>query len=143
MTVEANKALVRQFLEEVWNKGNMAKIDEYLSPDFVYHTIPFGLPSSLEGYKQHHNMLWAAHSNIHTSIEDMIAEGDKVVMRFRWVGTHTGEFLGIPPTGKQITNTGIIIYRLAGGKIVDQWDEKDLLGVMQQLGIVPPPGQGK
>ncbi len=95
----------------------------------------------LQGLKQFVTVVTAVFPDWHPTIEDMIAEGDKVVVRFTGSGTHKGEFMGIPPTGKQVTITAIAIQRIAGGKIVENWLQADMLGMMQQLGVVPPPGQ--
>ena len=93
-----------------------------------------------EGYKQFFAMTHSAFPDFHSTLEDMFAEGDKVVQRFTARGTHKGEFMGIPPTGKQVTITGIAIHRITGGKIVEDWVNMDMLGMMVQLGVVPPPG---
>lgn len=135
-----NKTIMRRALKEVVNKGNLDLIDELVSPDFVDHTPFPGLPPDREGVRQSIGMLREAFPNLEITIEDLIAEGDKVVSRQTLRGTHQGEFMGIPPTGKQATWTGILIFRIADGKIVDQWIEQDQLGLMQQLGVVPPPG---
>ena len=85
-----------------------------------------------------HRTAW---SDLHFTVEDLVAEGDKVALHWSCSGTHTGEWMGIPPTGKRVTWSGIGIHRVVGGKIVESWDMVDNLGLMQQLGIVPPPGQ--
>jgi len=85
-------------------------------------------------------MLHMAFPDVRLTIEDMVAEGDKVAVRWAWSGTHRGEYMGIAPTGKEVTYTGITIHRITGGKIVESWDEVDNLGLMQQLGVAPPPG---
>ena len=141
MSVEENKAIVSRATEELWNKNNLAVVDELYATNFVSHgsDIP-GVTPDREGYKQFVTMSRTALPDFHTTIEDMIAEGDKVVQRFTARGTHKGEFMGIPPTGKQVTITGIAIDRIAGGKIVENWVNMDMLGMMVQLGVVPPPG---
>lgn len=93
-----------------------------------------------EGYKQFVTISRSALPDFHTTVEDIIAEGDKVVQRFTARDTHKGEFMGIPPTGKQVTMTGIAIDRIAGSKIVENWANMDMLGMMVQLGVVSPPG---
>ncbi len=142
MSAEENKALVRNILEEAYNKGNLDVIDEHLAPDYVHHNPPTGVPNDREGYKQAVTMLRTAFPDYHITIDDMIAEGDKVVLRLHWSGTHKGEFMGIPPTGKHITVEGISIHRIEGGKIVEQKGMVDSMSMMQQLGVVPPLGQG-
>ena len=140
MSIEENKAIARRWMEEVWGKGSLAAVDELCAPDFVWHWAPPGVASDREGYKQNVTMSFAPFADIRSTIEDMVAEGDKVVVRWTWRGTHKGEFMGIAPTGKQVTLTGISIIRIAGGKIVEEWGEMDMLGWMQQLGVVPPMG---
>ena len=141
MSIEENKAIVSRATEEIFNKDNLAVVDELYATNFVSHgsDIP-GVTPDREGYKQFVTMSRTALPDFHTTIEDMIAEGDKVVQRFTARGTHKGEFMGIPPTGKQVTITGIAIDRIAGGKIVENWVNMDMLGMMVQLGVVPPPG---
>ena len=141
MSVEENKALIRRLIEEAWNKGNLAVIDELLSPDYVLHIAAPGTPDR-EGYKQAVNMYRTDWSDFRLTVEDMVAEGDKVAMRGTLRGTHKGEHMGIAPTGKELTLTAIAIRRFEGGKIVEEWVETDMLGLMQQMGVVPPPGQG-
>ena len=140
MSVEESKNLIRRLYEEV-DKGNLSAMDEFFAPNLVDHNPPPipGLVPGLKGIKQAFNMFLTAHADGAHTIEDMIAEGDKVVVRITGHGTHTGEFLGSPPTGKQLTMTGIAIYRIAGGKIVERWAEHNLLGLMHQLGVIPPP----
>ncbi len=140
MSTEDNKALVHRLIEEAWNEGSLAIIDELLSPDYVLHIDAPGVPDR-EGYKQAVIMHRTAFSDFHFTIEDMIAAGDKVVLRATLRGTHTGDFMGIGPTGKPVTLTAISIRRLEAGRIAEEWVETDMLGLMQQMGVVPPPGQ--
>lgn len=141
MSTENNKALIRRFYEEVFNQKKRAAIDEFSDPNYVDHTAPPGLPAGIEGQKQLIGMYLTAFPDLHLTVEDMIAEGDKVVSRWSGSGTHQGKFMGIPPTGKQGTVTGIEIIRIAGSKFVEHWMELDALGLLQQLGVVPAPGQ--
>ncbi len=143
MSTETNKAVVRRFFEEVWNRGNLAVADEVLAPNVVLH-IP-GQPEDdvvgLEVYKERViTYLRTAFPDLQSNIEEMIADGNKVVVRWTWRATHQGEFWGVAPTGKQITYEGISILRLADGKIVDDRFQADLLGLMQQFGVVTPSG---
>ena len=138
--VDENKALVRRFTEEVFGKRNPAAIDEFLADDFVLHAAPPGVTPDREGYKQWINTVFAAFPDLQSTTEDKIAEGDKVVLRVTNHYTHKGEYMGIAPTGKRVTVTAIIIQRIEGGKIVEMWHEMDALGLMQQLGVFPPPG---
>jgi len=141
MSAEENRALVQRFYAEVWNKGNLDVVPDLLSSDFVDHAAPPGFPPGLEGAKQVFMMYRGAFPDFRLSVEDVIAEGDKVVTRWVTQGTHQGELMGIPPTGKRATVTGIDMFRVAGGKIAEHWGEFDMLGLMQQLGIAPGPGQ--
>jgi steroid delta-isomerase-like uncharacterized protein len=135
MSTEENKALVLRFYEAL-NKQNLAAILEHHAPDFVWHDAALGISPDRAGVKQFCIALWAAFPDAHYTVEDLIAEGDKVVSRFTVRGTHRGDFTGIPPTGKVVTMTGIAIYRLAGGRRVEEWVNVDLLGLMQQLGAI-------
>src|SRR6266566_4202929 len=103
MSTEDNKALVRRCYDEVHNKKNLAAINEFLDPNGIDHAAPPGLPGGLEGAKQFVSMFLTAFPDYHVTFEDMIAEGDKVVCRLTWHGTHQGKFMGIPPTGKHVT----------------------------------------
>ena len=138
---EDNKALNRRFVEEVINQGNTDAIDELIDPGVVDHAAPPGFPTGREGAKQFAAMMRSAFPDLHLTIEDMIAEGDKVVMRSTWSGTHEGEFMGIPATGRRVTVSAIDISRVADGKMVEHWEQSDALGLMQQLGVVPPSEQ--
>ncbi len=110
-----------------------------LAPDFVPHNMMPGVPASLDGYKALHQSTLTAYPDFHTNIDDLFGEDDKVVMRFTLTGTHEGDFLGIPPTGKRINVSGTSIFRIANGRIVEHWGEEDVLGWMQQLGAIPTP----
>jgi len=140
MSIEENKALMRRFYEEI-SKGNLAVVDELTAVDFVDHS-PFvpGLAPGRQGTLELFTMIRAAFPDLRITAEDMVAEGDKVVCRGTFSGTHKGEFTGIAPTGKQITVGIIEILRIAGGKMVEHWNVVDSLGMMQQLGAVPAPG---
>lgn len=142
MSIEENKALARRSVDEIWGKGSLAAVDELYAADFVWHWALPGMAPNREGYKQCVSMNFAAFAGVYCTVEDIVVEGDKVVARWTWGGTHKGEYMGIAPTGKQVTLTGISIDRIVGGKIVEEWGEMNTLGMMQQLGVVPPPGQG-
>jgi steroid delta-isomerase-like uncharacterized protein len=121
--------------------GNLALADELLAPDYVMH-FP-GAPASVdrEGHKQLVMMFRTGFPDWNETVEDVIAEGDKVVIRVTGRGTHEGEFQGIPPTGNRVTATGVGIGRIEDGRIAETWAEYDALGMMQQLGVIPPPGE--
>ena len=141
MSTEAHKTSARRFYDEVFNKKNRAAIDEFIDPNQVDHAAPPGTPGGLAGAKQTIGMYLTAFPDLHFTVEDMIAEGDKLVARLTVRGTQQGAFMGIPPTGKHVTVTAIDISRMAGGKSVEHWIEMDTLGMMQQLGVIPAPGQ--
>lgn len=137
-----HKATIRQYAEEVWNQGNLAVIDTYIAPDYLRHDP--GVPMEIrgpEGIKQLAMMYRSAFPDIHFTAEDLVAEGDRVVARWTVHGTHQGELMGIPPTGRQVTVTAIEIFRLANGKIAEQWVAVDNLGLLQQIGAIPALGQ--
>ena len=141
MTVEENKAIVRRVFEEVWNTGNLALIDELYAADYVRHNAPPDRPGGPAGEKQHRALFRAAFPDLHITADDMVAEGDRVAVRYTWRGTHQGAELGIAPTGKQVTMSGIAIHRIVAGKIAELWVVGDELGLMQQLGVIPPATQ--
>lgn len=137
MTTEQNKAIVRRLFEEVL-KGNLNVADELIVTDYAQHSV-FAVPPGREGFKQFFMGFSAAVPDAHYTIEDMIAEGDKVVLRSTIRGTQMGPLPGIPPTGKPFRLTTIDIFRLQDGKIVEHWDAADQLGMLQQLGVIPEP----
>ncbi len=140
MSTEENKKVVRRWLEER-NKGNWNIIDELHAPDYVGYVG--GVPGPVRGreaLKQLFVGYWAAFPNWTAEPNFLIAEGDMVVNRETFRGKHTGAFQGIPPTGKEVTVTATDIYRIVDGKILEQWTEVDMLGLMQQLGLIPAPG---
>ena len=140
MSTEENKNLALRLIEEVINQGKLSVLDELITADAVDHSLPPGLPSGREGVKLFLGMIRAAFPDIHETVEDLIAEGDTVVTRTTWHGTHQGPFLGIAPTGKQVSVSGIDISRLASGKFVEHWQSADNLGLLQQLGVIPTMG---
>jgi predicted ester cyclase len=143
---EQNKALYRRFVEEGFRKKNPRAaekaIEQYISPNCVDHAAPPGTPTGIEGAKQTIGAFLAAFPDVEITLDDLIAEGDKVVARFTARGTHKGAMMGMAPTGKRVTVTAIDIVRISQGKIVEHWESMDQLGMMQQLGVIPPPGQG-
>jgi predicted ester cyclase len=137
VSAEDNKALVRRFVDEVQSGGNIDLIDEICSPEFVNHSAPPGVPPNCEGIKILTSMFRGAFPDSYFTVEDMIAEGDKVATRKTFHGTHRGEFMGISPTGQRVSIELIDIVRIADGKVVEHWSMGDNLGMMQQLGVVP------
>jgi steroid delta-isomerase-like uncharacterized protein len=140
MGAEESKMLARRYMTEIWDKGNMDAVDELLAPSYIDHNPPPGLPADREGLKQSVTLFRTAFPDLKSTIEDLVAEGDKVVGRIVARGTHRGEFQGIPPTGKQVTVQGIFIGRVAGGKLMESWEQFDAAGLLQQLGAMPPTG---
>jgi steroid delta-isomerase-like uncharacterized protein len=139
---EENKTLIQHFVEEAFNQGNLEAAEEIYAPIFISHdpTTPGG-QGTPDDVKQFVNTYRTAFPDGHTTVEGSIAEGDRVAYRWTFRGTHQGELMGIPPTGEQVTITGITINRLSGGKIEEQWNNFDQLGVLRQLGVAPAPGQ--
>jgi len=140
---EENKALARRNIEEAFNQGNLDVIDEIFATDFVEHDPAGPDIQGPEGLKQYFSMTRTAFPDCKITLDDQFAEGDKVVNRFTFTGTHKGEFMGIPPSGVQVTITAIAIDRFAEGKMVEAWCNRDVLGMLQQLGVIPPLGQGE
>jgi predicted ester cyclase len=132
------KNLYRRFMEEVPNRGNFAVADEMLADDVIeYETLPPGLPPDKNGIMQLFRMVRAAFPDLHITIDDLIAEGDRVAARVTLRGTHRGEFLGFAPTGNKIAYGAIDISRFVDGKLVEHWGVPDYLDLMQQLGAGP------
>src|ERR671917_1822702 len=139
MSAEENKAVVRREMEELFNQGgNLDVADEIIAPNYVSYEPTSGEVRGIEGAKQFAATYREAFPDLQNTIEDMVAEGDKVVVRFRGRGTHQGETEAFgPPTGKRMEMTGITIKGLSDGKIVEAWTNFDALGMMQQLGLIP------
>jgi steroid delta-isomerase-like uncharacterized protein len=136
----ANKEILRRTLDDFWNQRDVSAIDELYATDYLSHD-PTGLHgATLEEFKQSTARLFTAFPDFHLTIDDEIAEGDKVVKRWTVTGTHRGVFMGIPPTENYITITGINFYRIADGDIVETWWSSDALSMLQQLGVIPPLG---
>jgi len=138
MSTEENKAIVRRGFEEM-NKRNLDGYIELFAPDYVSHQPGRDLRGP-EPMRQYAAMIVTAFPDLHFTIEDMVAEGDKVAVRITGKGTHKGEFLGIAPTGKQATWGATNINRIVGGKFVETWEQVNVLAILQQLGAYPPPG---
>ena len=140
MSAEENKAIVRRFLEGIFSQGNPDVVDELASPDFVVHD-----PSSeagdvdAEGVKESIAWSHSAFPDLRVTIEDQVAEGDKVATRWTVRGTHRGEMMRAAPTGNQVTFTGTQIDYVSGGKMVESWSTWDTLGMLRQIGAVPVP----
>ncbi len=134
MSLEQNKEIVHRY-QEAYNAADYDALDEVVAADVLTPNMISTMPRGLEGAKLVHQKTLIGMPDYHTTIEDLIAEGDKVVARVAMTGTHTGDFYGIPPTGKRINVTGIYIVRIADGKIVEHWGEENGVTVLRQLGF--------
>ena len=141
MGTQENKAIATRFLEEIMNRGNVSLIDEFSGPNFVDHSAPPGVPPTNEGFKGFVAAFRAAFPDLHYTVEDSIAEGDRVVQRTTATGTMKGDFQGMPASGKSATWSEIHITRFENGKAVEHWGVTDQLGMLAQLGFAQAPGQ--
>ena len=141
MSAEENKAIIRRYFS-VFEQGNIDLLDELLAPDYINHTPATpDLPMGPEGVKAVVSMFRSAMPDLKVVIEDMIAEGDKVATRYTLEGTHDGELFGVPPTGQRLSIKSFSVERVSDGKVRDHWRVSDSLGMMQYLGVFPPPGE--
>jgi len=131
--VTANKELVRRFYKEVYVDWNMALVDEVVSPQFTSHDWPKSSPTGPEGFREFYSAIRSALPDARYEVDDLIAEGDKVVVRWRLLGTHKGDFRGIAATGREIALKGIAIYRVEGGKLLERWVVSDLHGLLEEI----------
>ena len=141
MSIDENKRLVRHFVQ-VWTPGNLGLLDELAAPDIVlsYPALPQPV-RGIEALRQFLAAFHAAFPDAHYTVEEEVAEGDKVVLRWRITGTQQGDLLGVPPTGRSVAWGGIAIFTVANGRVVSERGEEDALGLMQQLGVIPAEGQ--
>lgn len=137
MSAEQNRSTVRRFIEEGLNQQNMALMESHYSPQLVDHALPPAMPDGREGRKLFAQAFFAAFPDVHIHMEDLLAEGDRTVLRWSAHGTHKGALMGIPATGKAVTMTGIAIDRFENGQSVEHWEIIDQMGLMQQLGVLP------
>jgi len=135
MSVEENKKIVRRY-QEIYNSNDLDALDEVVSQGLLTPKIMPGIPTGIEGAKAAHRIMLAGFPDYQTIIDDLFAEGDKVAARITMSGTNTGSFMGIPPTDKHVSFTGIYIARIANGKIVEHWGEEDGVSLLQQLGVL-------
>lgn len=136
-TLEQNKAVIRRFSAEVWNQGDLDVMDELFDPQYVNHNPVPGQGPDRDGHKRVIASVRTGLPDIRETIEDMVAEGDRVVYRWTVTATHSGEVLGVPGTGKQIRFGGIEIYRLENGRIMERWGVFEQLSMLTQLGVIP------
>jgi steroid delta-isomerase-like uncharacterized protein len=139
MTTAENKKVIAAFVEDVINQGRLDRADDLVALDFVELDPLPGQQQGREGLKGVIGGMRAAFPDLHWVLDEVVAEGDKVVSRFTWTGTHRATFLGIPSTGRKVTVKGVVIDRLAEGKMADSRILMDSLGLMQQLGVLPTP----
>jgi steroid delta-isomerase-like uncharacterized protein len=140
-TTETATTLARRFVEEVYNAGDLALLDELCAPDYAVHDPAVPQAHDVAGYKEAlQTFRFTAMPDLRMTIEDLIAAGDRVTVRWTARGTMTGELLGMAPTGKATTVAGMTIHRVANGKLAETWWNWDALGMMQQLGLLPMPG---
>ena len=133
MTLEENKAIAKRFIQEVFVSGDEAAVDELAAPDFTPHS--WGeMPAGIDSLKAAQRRVMAGLSDARMTIEDVIAEGDRVAVRLTSHGRHTGEFMGMPPSDREYEISEIHIFRIDDGKVTEHWRDADLLGMMQQLG---------
>lgn len=141
-TPEEHKELVRRSNEEVWDRGNLGFLDNYVAEEYVEHNSASPEPiRGLDGYRQNVERVRGAFPDLSVTTEDLIAEGNKVVTRYTITGTHENEFMGIEPTGNKIEIEGISIGKFVDGRVVEGWSNIDVLGMLQQLGVIEPPGE--
>ncbi len=140
MSLEENKAAVRRFVEKVQSQHRLDLVDELFDPDYIDHAVPLGMPPAqgTEYFKRFFTMMLQALPDARATIHDQIAEGDKVTTRKTFHGTHEGEFMGIPPTGKEVELLVIDIFRVTGGKLSEHWGTWDRLSILEQIEAMPP-----
>ena len=136
--VAVNKELVRRFYKEVYGDWNMALVDEVVSPQFTSHDWPKGGPTGPPAFRDYYSAIRSAVPDAHYEVDDLIAEGDRVVVRWRLLGTHQGDFRGLAPTGRAIALRGIAIYRVEGGKLMERWVVTDLHGLLEEIREASP-----
>ena len=137
MAAEDNAAVARAWAQATWIQHDLEAAVRYLAPDWVGHYAGIGEARGLEGFKRIAGAYLRAFPDMRITVHDALADGDKVVRRVSFSGTHQGSFLGIAPTGRPIQVDGTVILRIAGGKIAEEWVTENLLGLLQQLGVVP------
>ena len=138
-TFAANKAVYQRVVDEVVNQGHFDAVDEIFDPVYVDHGAPPGLPPGLEGVKAVFGMFRTGFPDVRFTIESMVAQGDIVATLVHGEGTQDGPFMGIPPSGKHAKWRSVGFFRVANGKIVEHWGIPDLLGLLIQIGVIPPP----
>ena len=138
MSIEENKALIHRHVEEVFNKGDLSFVEDIIAPDYVCHMSETYEFKGIDGFKQIVTGTRNAFPDLHYTIESLVAEGDKLAVRYSWTGTHQGDFFGVAPTGKRVNMKEAIFYRFKDGKEVEALPYADMLSLFQQLGVSPP-----
>ena len=133
-----NKSLVRRFLVEGIERGDPAAFDELLAPEVLDHAAAPGLPPGREGWQRNRAIMATGFPDLRFAIEDLLADGDKVIARTAFMGTHRGDFFGLPATARPVTVSSIHIFRIDDGRIVEHWANSDDLEMLRQLGVIPP-----
>jgi steroid delta-isomerase-like uncharacterized protein len=136
---EQNKALARRVVEEVWNRGNAAVVDETFAEDYTEHNPRPGQDVGIDGYKAGVAMMRSAFPDLHLDLQDVIAEGDRVAIRYTLHGTHEGELMGLPPSGNSVSSDGMVFARVQDDRIVERWGVQDMLTLLQQIGALAAP----
>ncbi len=139
MSTDQTDSLIRRMFAVAFNQGMFAVVDELVAPNGITHSVAWGMPNNREGIKQLITLLRSAFPDLHCTVEDEISVGDKVAAHWTMRGTHTGPFLGNPPTNKPIVAQGISFARIENGQLAEDWTLLDQIGILQQLGIIPPP----
>jgi steroid delta-isomerase-like uncharacterized protein len=137
-----NKSIARRAMDELWTQGNLAAVDQLYTDDCVFHDL--GNPDDIsgrDGLRQYARMYRTACPDLRCTLEDVVAEGDRVAVRWEARGTHRGDFMGVAPTGKQLSFRGIQMQRIVNGRIAEEWAGFNTLGALQEIGAVPPVGQ--
>jgi steroid delta-isomerase-like uncharacterized protein len=143
MSTEENKAIIRRMTEEFYNQGNVESAERFFAATYVHHDPASPHVRGRDGLKQVVRAFLAGCPDLHITIDQLLAEGDMVTKRWTYHATHTGDLAGLPPTGKRIAMSGLELFRLEGGKIVECWLGYDNLSLMHQLGIIPTPEQAQ
>jgi predicted ester cyclase len=140
---DENKALAMQLSDEVFNAHNLARCDDLYDPNYIANSLPPGFSPDREGMKQYLSAYFQAFPDFHVTIENMIAEGDWVAIRYTGHGTHQGDLMGmgIPPTGKEVTASAVMTLRIVDSRIIEDWLDGDKLGILQQIGAIPSSAQ--
>ena len=140
MSIEQNKAVVRRYFDELFTAGRLDRAAEIVAEGYIDHTARPGRPAGVEGVKEVIGTFRTAFPDLRVQIAELLGEGELVATRFVITGTHNGPLMGVPPTGRTVRVPGMCISRIAGGTIAEQWDQADMLGLLQQLGVVPGEG---